>query len=107
MKTVFDRPVAAAGSEQAFGVGALGIETGDSIDGFRGEFVADQLRDFAANREDLMGVGKIEISVQFGAGPDGADFEPAMSFIDRGVLRGEKTPFSGRRYLDAAWADCL
>ena len=71
------------------------------------EFVADRVRRFAANREDLMGVGKIQISIQFDAGPDGADLQAAMSFIDCGVLRGEKTPFSGRRYLDAAWADCL
>ena len=107
VEAVFNRPVATAGSEQALGIGAFEVKTGDPVDGFGGEFVADQVRRFAANREDLMGVGKIQISVQFDAGPDGADLQAAMSFIDRGVLRGKKTPFSGRRYLDAAWADCL
>ena len=107
MEAVFNAPVVAAGSEQARGIGAFGVKTGDAVDGFGAEFVADQVRRFATNRENLMGVGKIQISVQFVAGPDGADLQPAMSFIDCGVLRGEKTPFSGRRYLDVAWADYL
>ena len=107
VEAVFNAPVVAAGSEQALGIGAFGVETGDPVDGFGAEFVADQVRRFATNREDLIGVGKIQISVQFVADPDRADLQAAMSFIDCGVRRGEKTPFSGRRYLDVAWADYL
>ena len=107
MEAVFNAPVAAAGSKQPLGIGAFGVETGDPIDGFGAEFFADQVRRFAVNRANLLGVRKIQITVQFLAGPDGADLESAMTFIDCGVLRGEKTPISGRRYLDAAWADYL
>lgn len=107
MKAVFNAPVAAARIEQACRVGILGRETGDPVNGFGREFVAGEVRCFAANRADLLGVRKIQISLQFGAGPDVADFDPSMSFINGGVLRGEKTPVSDRRYLDARWVDYL
>jgi hypothetical protein len=34
-------------------------------------------------------MGKVHVTGQFRAGPDGADFQAAMAFIDCGVLRGE------------------
>ena len=107
METVFNTPVFAAGIKQTFGVGVLGFETGNPIDGFRGELVSDQVRGFTANGADLLGMREIHVSVQIGAGPDVADLQPAMGFIDRGVLRGEKTPVLDRRYLDGGWVDFL
>ena len=107
METVFNAPVFAAGIQQTRWGGACGFEAGDRINGFRGAFVADQVRGFAANRADLLGVREIDVSVEFRAGPDVADLQPSMGFIDCRVLRGEKTPISNRRYLDAGWADSL
>jgi hypothetical protein len=63
------------------------------------------VRRFTANGADLLGVGEIHVSIQFRAGPDVANLQPSMGFIDCRVLRGEKTPISARRYLDAGWAD--
>jgi hypothetical protein len=57
--------------------------------------------------ENLGGMREVDITGQLGAGPDVPNFQTAMAFIDRGVLRGEKTPISDRRYLDGAWVDCL
>jgi hypothetical protein len=89
VKTVFNAPVAAAGIEQSGRVGVFGFETGDPVDGFSGEFVAGEVRRFPADRTDLLGVRKIQVSGQFGAGPDVADLDPSMSFIRSRVLRGE------------------
>jgi hypothetical protein len=58
------------------------------------------------DRKDLSGVGELDVTGQLGTGPDAAEFDTAVAFIDRGVVRGEKTPVSNRRYLDAEWADC-
>jgi hypothetical protein len=85
----------------------LGFQTGDTVDGFCGEFVADQVRRFATNGADLLGMGKIHISVQIGTGPDLANLQPSVRFIESGVLRGKKTPISNRRCLDARWSDYL
>lgn len=106
MKTVFNTPVAAAGIEQALGVGAVGFETGNPIDGFGGEFVADQVSRFTANSTDLLSVAEVHISIQIHAGPDVADLQSSMGFIDGGVLRGEKTPTSDRMWnFDVALKD--
>jgi hypothetical protein len=107
MKAVFNAPVVTAGIEQACGVGAFGFETGDGVHGFGGEFVIGEVRRFTADRADLLGVRKIQVSLQFGACPDVADLEPSMGFINGGVLRGEKTPALDRRCLDVKWADYL
>ncbi len=40
--------------------------------------------------EDLFQEGKFEIVIQLGAGPDLADFDPAMTFVRGFMLRGEK-----------------
>ena len=107
VKAVFNAPVVAARIEKKRGIGAFGFETGDSVNGFGGEFVAGEVRRFTANRADLLGMRKIQVSLQIGAGPDVADLDASMSFINGGVLRGEKTPVSDRRCLDARWVDCL
>jgi len=40
----------------------------------------------------LLAIGKRKVSFKFGAGPDSAGFDPAVSFIHRFMLRGEKSP---------------
>ena len=107
VEAVFNAPMATARIEQALRISTLGFETGNPIDGFGGEFVADQVRRFTANGANLFGVGEVDISIQVRAGPYVADLQPSISFIDRRVLRGEKTPVSDRRYPDAGWADSL
>jgi hypothetical protein len=107
MEAVFDRPVAAAQTEQAGGVGFVGWETGDAVDGFGAVLLSDDLGGVALDGEDLGGIGKSEIASQFGTGPDVADFESSMSFIDGGMVRGEKPPSRGRRCLGGGWIGCL
>ena len=45
--------------------------------------------------EDLFQVGKFEVVIQLGAGPDPADFDPAMTFVQGFMLRGGKPRFRG------------
>lgn len=96
----------AAEGENAFWIRTVRWRAGDAIDGFGAEFLRNQFSGFALDRKDLSGVGELDVTGQLGTGPDAADFDTAVAFIDRGVVRGEKTPVSGRRYLDGEWADC-
>src|SRR5207253_10691273 len=96
----------AAEVENALGVGTSGCRAGDAINGFGAEFLRNHFCGFALDGEDLGGVRKVDVTRQLGAGPDAPDFYPAMGFICRGVLRGEKTPASNRRCLDEEWAGC-
>ena len=107
VEAVFNRPVAAAQTEQASRIRSLGREAGNPIDRFRAGFLADEFEGVALEAEDLGPRGEIEIAGQLGAGPDLADFQPPMRFIGGGVLRGEKSSARGRRYLAAGWVDSL
>jgi len=107
VEAVFNRPVAAAQTEQASRIGSLGREAGNPIDRFRAGFLADEFEGVALEAEDLGPMGKLEIASQFGAGPDLADFQPPMRFIGGGVLRGEMSSARGRQCLAAGWVDCL
>ena len=107
MEPVFNRPMVSAQGEQALGIGLLGFQAGEAINGFGAELLGDLIGGVPADREDLTHMGKGDVIVQIGAGPDMTDFQSAVILIGRGVLRGEKTPTSGQRYLDGAWADCL
>ena len=89
MEAVFNAPVAAAGIEQLSRAGVFGLETGDGVDGFGGESLTGEVRGFPADRTDLRGVRKIQVSGQFLAGPDVTDLDTTMSFIGGRVLRGE------------------
>lgn len=76
--------------QQAGCVGLLGGEAGDAVDGFGAVLLAEELGGIALDTEDLTDVGKVQIAVKFGVGPDVTDFQPPVGFIDGGVLRGEK-----------------
>lgn len=90
MEPVFDRPMAPAQFEQPLGSGLVGFKTGDAIDRFGAEFLTDYFGDIAPDGKDLCGMREVKITGQLGAAPDRAQFQTAMSFIDGGVLRGEK-----------------
>ena len=107
VETVFNGPVVAAQSKHTFRICVFGFQTGDTINRFGTEFLGHDFCGLAMDSKDLGGVRKIQIIVEFSTGPDLADFQTAVSFIGCGVLRGEKTPVSDRRYLDGGWADCL
>jgi hypothetical protein len=47
---------------------------------------------FAADAKDLPDVGKVQVVVDFLAGPDGSDLDPSVTLIEGLVLRGEKRP---------------
>ena len=107
MEAILNRPMIAAEGKNAFGIGAFCSHAGDSVNGFGTEFLRDDFRGFALDGEDLSGMGKVDVALQLGTGPDLPQFDSAMAFIGRDVLRGEKTPVVIRRYLDAEWVDCL
>lgn len=90
VEAVFNRPLAAAQTEEAGGVGFLRGQAGEAIDGFRAYFLSDDFGGLALDAEDLGGIGEGEIIRQFGTGPDVADFQAAVGFIGGGVVRGEK-----------------
>ena len=107
MQTVFDGPVAATQPQQPLRISDCAGEAGDTIHRFRASFLADHVRGFPLQDEDLGSMRKMNITVEFLTGPDAADLQAAMTFIDGGVLRGEKTPASNRRCLDGEWAGSL
>ena len=45
--------------------------------------------------EDLFQEGKFEVVIQLGAGPDLAEFDSAMTYVQGFMLRGEKPRFRG------------
>ncbi len=89
------------------GVSFLGGEAGDAIDGFSALFLGNDLGAIALDGEDLGGIREGQISPKFGAGPDVADFQSSVGFIDGGMLRGGKPPSPGRRCLAGGWIGYL
>jgi hypothetical protein len=90
VQAVFDCPVAAGQIQYARRTSSVGVKTGNPIDGFGVLFATDQLGDVALDTKTLCDMRKREIIVEFCAGPNMAQLQTAMCFIDSGVLRGEK-----------------
>ena len=107
MEAILNRPMRAAEGEDALRIGTFSGHAGNAVDGFRAEFLRDHFRGVALDGEDLSGMWKVDVALQFGTGPDLPHFDTAMAFIGGDVRRGEKTPVLIRRYLGEAWADCL
>lgn len=107
VKTVFDRPMTAAQTQQGWRTGGPGFDAGNAINGFGAECCRGEVGGIALNGKNLGSIRKVQIAVQFTTGPDVADFQTAMTFLSCGVLRGGKTPVSNRRCLGGGWADCL
>lgn len=78
MATVFDTPVTSVGGKNTFGVGLLRGAAGNAVGDFTGGFTAFFIREVPLNDKSLSNVGKIEIAVEFGCGPDFTDFDPTV-----------------------------
>lgn len=73
-----DAPVVAVEGQQAGGAGAERGVVGDALDDLGGGLAGLLLERVPFDGEDLSDVGKVEVVVQRGGGPDGAAFDPAM-----------------------------
>lgn len=78
MATVFDTPVATVGGKDALSVGLLRGSAGDAVGDFTGGFAAFFIRKLPLDGKSLSDVGKVQIAVEFGCGPDFADFDSAV-----------------------------
>jgi len=78
MAAVFDAPVTTVGGKHALRVGLLGCSTGDAIADFTGVFTGFFICGFPLDEKSLSDVRKVQIAVEFGCGPDFADFDPAV-----------------------------
>ena len=75
---VFDAPVAAVGGKHALRVGLLRGPAGNAIGDFTGVFTAFFICELALDDKSLSEVRKVQIAVEFGCGPDFADFDAAV-----------------------------
>lgn len=89
MEAIFDLPVATIELQQPLGSALVGRQAGDAVDDLLGFLLALEVDDFPSDGEDLTQEGEIEVVIEFDAGPDLAQLQPAVPFIDCGVLRGE------------------
>ena len=78
MAAVFDGPMAAVGGKNALRVGLLRGSAGDTIGDFTRVFTAFLICGFPLDDKSLSDVGKVQIAVEFGCGPDFPDFDPTM-----------------------------
>jgi len=78
MTAVFDTPVPAVGGKHVLRIGLLRSSAGDAIGDFTGVFTAFFICGFPLDDKSLSDVGKVQIAVEFGCGPDFADFDPAV-----------------------------
>jgi hypothetical protein len=78
MATVFDAPVATVGGKNASSVGLLRDSAGDAVGNFTGVFTAFFICGLPLDDKSLSDVGKVQIAVEFGCGPNFADFDPAV-----------------------------
>jgi hypothetical protein len=78
MAAVFDTPVAPVGGKDALRVGLLRGSTRDAIGDFAGGLAVFFINGLPLDDKCLSDVRKVEIAVEFGCGPDFADFDAAM-----------------------------
>ena len=78
MTAVFDAPVATVGGKHALRVGLLRSSAGNAIGDFTGVFTAFFICELALDDKSLSDVRKVQIVVEFGCGPDFADFDAAV-----------------------------
>lgn len=112
VEAVFDLPVCAVEIEQSLRgslclVGTRDAETDVGRGGSALDEIAIKVRGDSLDPKDLLGMGKIDESVERGAGPQPPNLDAAMRLVGRLNLRGEKPPGGGRRCPREAWAGCL
>ena len=75
---VFDAPVAAVGGKHAFRVGLFRGSAGNAIGDFTGVLTGFFISELALDDKSLSDVRKVQIVVEFGGGPDFADFDATV-----------------------------
>jgi hypothetical protein len=90
VQTILDAPMTAVQSQQLGRVGLLHRQVGKQIDALVAGSGGGDGEDFAFEAGDLLEVGKLQVGVESGTGPNAAGLDPAVAFIDAGVLRGEQ-----------------
>jgi hypothetical protein len=78
MTAVFDAPVAAIGGKHALRVSLFRGPAGNAIGDFTGVFTGFFISEVALDDKSLLNVRKVQIAVEFGGGPDFADFDATV-----------------------------
>ncbi len=78
MTAVFDAPVATVGGKNALRVGLLRSSAGNAIGDFTGVFTGFFICGLPLDEKSLSDVRKVQIAVEFGCGPNFADFDAAV-----------------------------
>jgi hypothetical protein len=78
MAAIFDAPVTPVGFKDTLGVGLVWGATGNAVGKFTRLFPGLFFYGLPFDDEGLSDVGEVEVLVEFRAGPDLADFDPAM-----------------------------
>lgn len=98
IQAILDRPVAPVELQEAAGQSFLRGEAGDPVDCLFASLTALHFGELSLDAEDLADVRKLKVVIQLSTGPDPANFQTAMTFIDGFVLRGEKRFGEALRY---------
>ena len=107
VQPVLNAPVIAIQSKNSCRVGLSGVKGSDAVGDFFGGLVLFEMGNLAADSEDLLDVGELDVAIKICAGPDLASFYPTVSFLDTLVLRGENCSDRAIRYLIGGLVDCL
>ncbi|MEE4603706.1 MAG: hypothetical protein V2J65_20660 [Desulfobacteraceae bacterium] len=78
MTAVFDTPVAAVCGKHALRVSLFRGPAGNAIGDFTGVFTGFFICELALDDKSLSDVRKVQIAIEFGCGPDFADFDAAV-----------------------------
>ena len=78
MTAVFDAPVAPVGGQHALRIGLFRSSAGNAISDFTGVLTGFFICGLALDDKSLSDVRKVQIVVEFGGGPDFADFDAAV-----------------------------
>jgi hypothetical protein len=89
---IFDAPMASGDGEQLTGVGFVFGQAGDAIDGFGLNVAGFDMFPESLDADDLTAIGEANVIIEISAGPDAAEFQTAVAFINSLTLRGEKRP---------------
>ena len=89
MTAVFDAPVTTVGGKHAFGVGLFRRSAGNAIGDFTGVFTGFFICKLTLDDKSLSDVRKVQIVVEFGGGPDFADFDATViGWVAKDKIRG-------------------
>ena len=78
MTAVFDAPVATVGGKYALRVGLFRGSAGNTIGDFTGVFTGFFICGLPLDEKSLSEMRKVQITIEFGCGPNFADFDPAV-----------------------------